>query len=54
MAKVFNVEFKVDKFNGKNNFKLWKLKMHKLLVQQGLHKELAGKKKRPRNMTNKD
>ena len=48
--KVFNVKFKVDKFNGKNNLKLWKLKMHKLLVQQGLHKALVGKKKIPRGM----
>jgi hypothetical protein len=41
MVKVSNAKFEVEKFNGKNNFKLWKLKMQDMLVQQGLHKALA-------------
>jgi hypothetical protein len=45
MEKVSNEKFVVEKFNGKNNFKLWKLKMHDLLVQQGMHKALARKDK---------
>jgi hypothetical protein len=44
----------VEKFNGKNNFELWKLKMWDLLVQQGLQKALAGKSKKPTSMTDED
>jgi hypothetical protein len=51
MVKVSNARFEVDKFNGKNNFKSWKLKMKDLLVQQGLHKAFIDKKKRPTSMT---
>jgi len=36
MTKISNAKFEVDKFNGKNNFELWKLKMCDLLVQQVL------------------
>jgi hypothetical protein len=36
----FEYKVKVEKFNVKNNFTLWKLKMHNILVQQGLHKAL--------------
>ena len=42
------------KFNGKNNFELWKLKMRDLLVQQGLHKTLDDKRKKPATMTNEE
>jgi hypothetical protein len=52
MAKMTNSKFKVEKFNGKNNFKLWKLKMRDLLVQKGFHKALDGKRKKPASMTN--
>lgn len=45
MVKIMNIKFEVEKFNGKNNFQLWKLNMHDLLVQQGLHKTLDGKGK---------
>jgi hypothetical protein len=40
MAKMQSLNFEVEKFNGKNNFELWKLKMHDLLVQQGVVKVL--------------
>jgi hypothetical protein len=46
--------FKVEKFNGENIFELWKLKMHDLLVQQGLHKVLVGKSKKLANMIDED
>jgi hypothetical protein len=51
MAKMQSSKFEVEKFSGKNNFELWKLKMQDLLVQQGLQKVLAGKSKRPVTMT---
>jgi hypothetical protein len=44
----------VEKFNGKNNFELWKLKMRDLLVQQGLKKALEGKTKKPTTMMNEE
>jgi hypothetical protein len=51
MAKMQSLKFEVEKFSGKNNFELWKLKMQDLLVQQGLQKALAGKSKKPTAMT---
>jgi hypothetical protein len=54
MEKVQSSKFEVEKFNGKNNFELWKLKMQDLLVQQGLQKALAGQVKETRDMSNKD
>jgi hypothetical protein len=54
MVKVQSSKFEVEKFNGKNNFVLWKLKMQDLLVQQGLQKALAGKIKKPTSMTDED
>ena len=47
MAKIQSLKFEVEKFSGKNNFELWKLKMRDLLVQPGLQKALAGKSKKP-------
>ena len=47
-----NTKFEIEKFNGKNNFDLWKLKMRDLLVQQGLPKYLDGKKNKPLTMKN--
>ena len=35
--------FEIEKFNGKNDFSLWHVKMLALLVQQGLWKALQGK-----------
>jgi hypothetical protein len=34
MEKVWSSKFEVEKFNDKNNFELWKLKMWDLLEQQ--------------------
>ena len=36
-------KFKIEKFDGNNDSGLWRLKMHALLVQNGLHKALRGK-----------
>ena len=41
----------MEKFNGKNNFELWKLKMRDLLLQQGLQKALVGRTNKPIGMT---
>jgi hypothetical protein len=54
MEKVQSLKFEDEKFNGKNNFQLWKLKMRDMLVQQGLQKALASKSKRPSGMLNKE
>ena len=51
MVKMQSLKFEVEKFSGKNNFELWKLKMRDLLVQQGLQKSLASKSKKPTAMT---
>ena len=51
MAKNQSARFEIKKFNGKNNFKIWKVKMYDLLVQQGVAKVLMGKSKQPYNIT---
>ena len=38
-------KYKVEKFDGRNSFSLWRVKMCVLLVQQGLLKVLSGKDK---------
>eukprot|EP00253_Pinus_taeda_P027074 PITA_27074 len=50
MAKTQSARFEIEKFNGKNNFEIWKVKMHDLLVQQGVVKALMGKSKQPYNI----
>ena len=49
-----NAKFEVEKFTGKSNFALWKLKVMDLLVQQGLHKALDGATKKPATMNDSD
>ena len=49
MEKMSSSKFEIEKFSGKNNFELWKLKMRDLLVQQGLQKALDGKKEKTCN-----
>ena len=39
--------FEIEKFNKKNDFSLWRVKMRALLVQQGLWKALKGKNALP-------
>ena len=46
-----STKFKIEKFNGKNNFDLWKLNMRDLLVQQGLQRALDVKRKIPLTIT---
>ena len=47
-------KFEVEKFSGKNNFEIWKLKMHDLLMQEGMVKALLGKAKQPMTITDDD
>ena len=54
MAKKTNAKFDIEKFTGKNNFALWKLKVRDLLVQQGLYKALDEVQKNPASMTYSD
>ena len=54
MEKVQSSKFEVEKFNDKNSFALWKLKMQDLLVQQGLQKALDGKINKLTSMTDED
>ena len=42
MKYVSSMKYEIDKFNGRNDFNLWRLKMRALLVQQGLLKALKG------------
>ena len=46
-------KFDVEKFTGKNDFGLWRLKMRALLVQQGLQDALLGEKNLPSTMQEK-
>jgi hypothetical protein len=54
MEKNQSAKFEIEKFNGKNNFEIWKVKMHDLLVQQGMVKALLGKAKKPATITDED
>ena len=47
-------KFEIEKFNGNNNFSLWHVKMHALLVQQGLQKALKGRETLPETMTEQE
>ena len=51
MSKNQSARFEIEKFNGRNNFQIWKVKIHDLLVQQGVEKALLGKSKQPFAMT---
>ena len=46
-----SAKYKVEKFDGRNSFSLWRVKMRALLVQQGLLKVLSGKDKLPESMS---
>jgi hypothetical protein len=54
MKKMQSVKFEIEKFNSKNNFDIWKVKMHDLLVQQGVVKVFLGKAKQLTSITDDD
>ena len=43
-------KFEIEKFNGSNDFTLWKVKMKALLVQQGCAAALEVKEKLPEGL----
>ena len=47
-------KFEVEKFDGRNDFNLWRVKMRALLVQQGLSKSLKGIEALPTTMYNEE
>ena len=44
-------KFDLEKFNGENDFNLWRLKMRAILVHQGLEDALEGEDKMPDTLT---
>ena len=46
-----STKYDVEKFCDKRNFSLWQRRMKDLLIQQGVHKALLGKEKKPETMT---
>lgn len=44
-------KFETEKFNGKNDFGIWRIKMKALLVQQGLAAALGGEEKLPTSLS---
>ena len=49
-----NAKFDLEKFTGKNDFGLWRVKMRALLVQQGIQSALLGEEKLPEGLTEKE
>ena len=49
-VKISSTKYEVEKFCGKGNFSLWQRQMKDLLIQQGVHKALLGKVKKPEMM----
>ena len=49
-VKISSTKYEVEKFCGKGNFSLWQRQMKDLLIQQGVHKALLGKEKKPETM----
>ena len=49
-VKMSSTKYDVKKFCGKGNFSLWQRWMKDLLIQQGVHKALLGKEKKPETM----
>lgn len=47
-------KFEIEKSNGNNDFGLWHLKMHALLVYNGLHKALKGKNNLPEKLSEEE
>lgn len=46
-----SARFDIEKFTGMNDFSLWKVKMHAILVQQGLAMALESESKMPDTLT---
>ena len=44
---TMTTKFEVEKFDGKSNFLLWKMRVTSLLVKEGKHEALLGIEKKP-------
>ncbi|KAK3002536.1 hypothetical protein RJ639_020933 [Escallonia herrerae] len=51
MAPNTSTKYDLEKFDGSNDFSLWRMKMHAILIQQGLLKALKGKQGLPDTMS---
>uniref|UniRef100_A0A251V331 Putative zinc finger, CCHC-type n=1 Tax=Helianthus annuus TaxID=4232 RepID=A0A251V331_HELAN len=51
---MVSTKFELEKFDGKNDFGLWRVKMRALLVHQGIVDALAGEAKLPAGLTDKE
>jgi hypothetical protein len=49
-----STKYEVKKFCGKGKFSLWQRRMKDLLIQQGVHKALLGKAKKPKKMSDEN
>ena len=49
-----SVKFDIEKFSGKSDFGLWRVKMKALLVQHGLQDALKGEKDLPKTSSKKE
>uniref|UniRef100_A0A2N9IT84 CCHC-type domain-containing protein n=1 Tax=Fagus sylvatica TaxID=28930 RepID=A0A2N9IT84_FAGSY len=49
-----STKYEVGKFCGKGKFSLWQRRMKDLLIQQGVHKALLGKAKKPEKMSDEN
>jgi len=47
---ITTIKFEVEKFNGKSNFLLWKMRVTSLLVKKGTHKALLRIEKKSSKM----
>ena len=47
-------KFEIEKFDGKNEFSLWRIKIRALMVQQELSKALKGRKAQPTTMSDEE
>ena len=46
-----SMKYAMEKFDGKNSFSLWKVKMKAMLVQQGIQKAIMGRNQLPNTLS---
>ena len=54
MSKAVVTKFEVEKFDGKSNFLLWKMRVMALLMKEGVYRAGEGEKKKPSTMTEEE
>ena len=53
-SKMVSTKFELEKFDGRNDFSLWRVKMRALLVHNGVVDALKGEDKLPEGLTDKE